>query len=291
MAPRVVNAVNDAPGVSALIRAALHLAPRRTIPRFAPYTFRQWAARQRPSDAQGREVLLWADTFNNYFHPQTAQAAYRVLQAAGFQVNVPGGHFCCGRPLYDFGMIDRARSYLQTVLREFAAPIDAGVPIVVLEPSCASVFRDELRGLFPSDPRADRLRTQTFGLAEFLQRQAPGFTPPVLDREVLVQGHCHQKAILKMTDDEALLKRMGTRVHTLDAGCCGMAGPFGFERSKYAVSQAIGERVLLPAVRAAAPDTLILADGFSCREQIAQGTNRQAVHLAELIQLALERRP
>jgi len=185
-------------------------------------------------------------------------------------------------------MIDRARSYLQEILRTLSGPIDAGVPIVVLEPSCASVFRDELRSLFPSNDRAERLRKQTFVLSEFLERQAPHYVPPRLNREVLVHGHCHHKAILKMTDEESLLKKMDVEVRTPDAGCCGMAGPFGFEKSKYDVSQAIGERVLLPAVRAAGPNTLIVANGFSCQEQIAQGTGRRAIHLAELILFAIQ---
>src|SRR5262249_53568795 len=144
--------------------------------------------------ASGGNVILWPDTFNNFFHTETSQAAYEVLEAAGFNVSVPAGHFCCGRPLYDFGMIDRARSYLQKILDGFGDAIDSGVPIVVLEPSCASVFRDELTGLFPSDARAKRLRNQTFVLSEFLERQTRNYTPPKLSGQVLLHGHCHQKA-------------------------------------------------------------------------------------------------
>jgi len=283
-----VNFVNRAPGVRQILGSALHLAPEREIPRFAPHTFRQWARRRRIPDAAMTGVILWADTFNNYFHPQTSEAAYEVLTHAGFKVSVPAGHLCCGRPLYDFGMIDRARSYLQEILRKLSGPIDAGVPIVVLEPSCASVFRDELRSLFPSDERAERLRKQTFLLSEFLERKAPHYVPPTLKREVLVQGHCHHRAVLKMADEESLLKKMGVEMRAPDAGCCGMAGPFGFEKSKYDVSRAIGERVLFPAVRAAGANTLIMADGFSCQEQIAHGTGRRAIHLAELIYMALQ---
>ena len=172
-------------------------------------------------------------------------------------------------------------------MQVLASEIDAGLPIVVLEPSCASVFRDELRNLFPDDARADRLRSQTFLLSEFLQKHAPGYQPPHLSQKLLLHGHCHHKAIMKMTDEEALLRRTGSDVKALDAGCCGMAGPFGFAREKYAVSQAIGERVLLPAVRQAEPDTLIVSDGFSCREQIFQATGREAVHLAEVLQSAM----
>jgi Fe-S oxidoreductase len=167
--------------------------------------------------------------------------------------------------------------------------IDASIPVVVLEPSCASVFRDELGNLFPGNARADRLRRQTSLLSEFLGR-APGYEPPLLSQKVLLHGHCHHKAIMKMTDEEALLREMGVDLKTLDSGCCGMAGPFGFEKEKYAVSQAIGERVLLPAVRQAATSTLIVSDGFSCREQIVQATGREAIHLAEVLQIAIKQR-
>jgi Fe-S oxidoreductase len=176
-------------------------------------------------------------------------------------------------------------------MRVLGPHVDAGRPVVVLEPSCASVFRDELRGLFPDDQRADRLRRQTFLLSEFLERQSPGYSPPLLQRQVVLHGHCHHKALMKMTDEESLLRKMGTRLDAPDSGCCGMAGPFGFIRDKYAVSQAIGERVLLPAVRQAPSDALIVADGFSCREQILQGTGRKAIHLAEAIRMAMSGSP
>ena len=184
-------------------------------------------------------------------------------------------------------MIGQAGKYLRRVLREVGEQIDAGLPMVVLEPSCASVFRDELRNLFPSDVRAERLRRQTFLLSEFLEHHVPGYRPPALSRKVLLHGHCHHKAIMKMRDEESLLRKMGVDLQSLDSGCCGMAGAFGFEKDKFAVSQAVGERVLLPAVRQAAPDTLIVSDGFSCREQIHQATGRRAIHLAEAMQLAI----
>ena len=230
---------------------------------------------------------MWADTFNNYFHPETSRAALEVLRAAGFRVTVPHLHLCCGRPLYDFGMLDRAKSYLRRILQALEAPINAGVPIVVLEPSCAAVFRDELRGLFPGDTLAARLRSQVFLLSEFLERHAPEYRPPHLSRAVLLHGHCHHKALMKWNDEESLLRKMGVDLESLDSGCCGMAGPFGFDKDKYPVSQAVGERVLLPAVRRAPPETLIVSDGFSCREQILQATGRQAIHLAEAIHLAM----
>jgi Fe-S oxidoreductase len=228
-------------------------------------------------------VLLWPDTFSNFFHPEIAQAGFAVLRDAGFEVAVPRRHLCCGRPLYDFGMLDRAKKYLQRVMEALAPAIDAGIPIAVLEPSCASVFRDELRSFFPEDPRAERLRIQTFLLSEFLERHAPGYQPARIEKKILLHGHCHQKALMKMRHAEALLRKTGANLQMLDSGCCGMAGPFGFEKDKFSVSQAIGERVLLPAVREASDDVFVVTDGFSCREQIFQATGKRAFHLAEVL--------
>ena len=297
-APWLANFLSEAPGFRQLLRNALHLAPQREMPRFASHTFRQQARKQGVSTAGNgaspktsgdsqQEVILWADTFNNYFHPETCQAALEVLAGAGFHVRVSGQHLCCGRPLYDFGMLDKAKEYLERILQALSAEIEAGIPVIVLEPSCASVFRDEMRSLLPSDPQATRLRSQTFLLSEFLDRHAPGYQPPQLAARVLLHGHCHQKALMKMTSEESLLRKMGAEVKPLDSGCCGMAGGFGFEESNYAVSQALGERVLLPAVREAAQETLIVSNGFSCREQIRQGTGRSSLHLSEVLRLAM----
>jgi FAD/FMN-containing dehydrogenase/Fe-S oxidoreductase len=297
LGPGIVNFLNRAPGFRHLLQKALDLAPQREIPRFAAVSFRKWAQKHRAdlfggaterSTKNEREVVLWVDTFNNYFHPETSRAALQVLENAGFTVRASRYRLCCGRPLYDFGMLDTAKEYLRRILEVLAAEIDAGLPVVVLEPSCASVFRDELHNLFPTDARAERLRKQTFLLSEFLEKHAPGYQPSRLPRRVLLHGHCHQKALMKMTAEESLLRKMGTDLQLLDSGCCGMAGPFGFEKDKFQVSQAVGERVLLPAVRNAAPDTLIVSDGFSCREQIAQGTGRRAIHLAEALKLGLD---
>jgi FAD/FMN-containing dehydrogenase/Fe-S oxidoreductase len=304
LAPGLSNALARAPGVSHAVRGALHLAAARELPRLSATSFRRWARRHGVRTAgnsvsTGRaasgtaapdrpRVMLWVDTFNNYLHPETSQAALSVLQSAGCDVVIPGRRLCCGRPLYDFGLLDRAKRYLRSILDELGGEIDAGTPLIVLEPSCASVFRDELRNLFPTDARANRLRAQTLLLAEFLESRLPGYQPPRLDTKVLLHGHCHQKAIMKMGDEESLLRKMGLELQTPDSGCCGMAGAFGFEAGKYAVSQAVGERVLLPAVRAAAAGTLIVSDGFSCREQIRQATGRRAIHVAEILQLAME---
>jgi len=298
IAPRVANFFSQAPGFRHILQSALHLAPQRRVPQFARSTFQHWARKNRvPGLGQNKgagfpkgEVILWADTFNNYFHPDTSRAALEVLQRAGFHVRVPQIHLCCGRPLYDFGMLDRAKNYLEHIMSALSAPILAGIPIVVLEPSCASVFRDELRNLFPMDQRAIRLRSQTFLLSEFLEQHAPGYEAPLVGQKILLHGHCHHKSIMKLGDEESLLRKMGADLQSIDSGCCGMAGPFGFEKDKYAVSQAVGERVLLPAVRNTPADALIVSDGFSCREQILQATGRKALHLAEVMQLGLRRR-
>jgi len=288
VSPALANLTLQMPGLNGVAKKLLDIAPQRTIPAVAGENFRKWARRHNVPTGGG-DVLLWVDTFNNSFHPGTARAALDVLRAAGCNVFISRRRLCCGRPLYDFGLLDHAKAYLREILSTLAEPIDAGVPVVVLEPSCASVFRDELRSLFPDDPRAAKLRAQTFLLSEFLERRVPGYSPPAIAGKVVLHGHCHHKAIMKMADEEALLRKTGADVQALDAGCCGMAGSFGFDAHKYDVSIAVGERVLLPAVRAAAADTLIVSDGFSCREQIAQTTGRHALHLADLLKSALTR--
>ncbi len=236
-------------------------------------------------------MILWADTFNNYFFPETAKAAVEVLEAAGWQVEVPQQHLCCGRPLYDYGFLDEAETYLQRILDALRPEIQAGTPIVILEPSCCSVFRDELHGLFPDDPDASRLMASTLTFSEFLEKRAPYWQPPKFKRKALVQGHCHHKAIMRLYDQEDVMKKMGLDANVLASGCCGMAGSFGYESDKYEVSIACGERKLLPEVRKAGLSTVIMADGFSCKEQIEQDTNRHALHLAEVMQIALRHGP
>src|SRR5579864_2429834 len=243
----------------------------------------------RRDDTLASPVLLWADSFNNYFVPQTARAAVEVLETAGFRVLVPQANLCCGRPLYDFGMLDRAERLLLEILDQLEPEIEAGIPVVGLEPSCVAVFRDELTNLFPHDARAQALSKQTFLLSEFLeQKLTPGATLPQLPRKALLHGHCHHKSIMKMTAEESLLRRLGVDFQSPAPGCCGMAGSFGFHSEHYDISSAIGELELLPAVRQAPAEWLIIADGFSCREQIAQGTGRHALHLAEVLQMALQ---
>ncbi len=296
LAPGLVNAINNTPGISHLIKSTLHIHPSRSFPRFSrPFTpdrrlardaRRRDDRRQTPSPASP-PVFLWADTFNNYFHPVTMRAAHQVLTSAGFRVTLPNRHLCCGRPLYDFGLLDTAKQYLAKILDALTPQIDAGTPIVVLEPSCASVFRDELIHLFPNDPRAPRLRSLVHLLSEFLVKHAPDYQPPRIDGTILVHGHCHHKAMTGigergMTDELKLLRATGAQVQALDSGCCGMAGPFGFEKDKYEISQKLGERVLLPAVRSN-PQAIVVSDGFSCCEQITQNTSARPKHLAEIL--------
>jgi Fe-S oxidoreductase len=291
-APHLVNAINKAPISGSLIKKILHFHPDRTFPCFAkPFTPDRRLAR-RPERRRDRrpalpdtapQVFLWADTFNNYFHPATMRAAHQVLTTAGFRVSLPTQHLCCGRPLYDFGMLDTAKKYLLKTLNALAPQLAAGTPIVVLEPSCASVFRDELTNLLPNDPRAAKLRDQTFLLSEFLVKHAPDYRPPQLAKKIIVHGHCHHRATMGMQDEMKILRATGADVELLDSGCCGMAGPFGFEKDKFDLSQKLGERVLLPIVRNMTDNSILVSDGFSCCEQITQNTSAKPMHLAEVL--------
>ena len=278
-APRFANFMMS------LSKPLLGIAPERKMPRYAQKTFReQYVARASARGAglkSGPHVLLWPDTFNNYFHPDTALAAADVLERAGYQVVIPKKSLCCGRPLYDWGFLGPAKKLLLDAMSELQPEIDRGTPIVGLEPSCISVFRDELQNLFPG--RSVPMLT----LSEFIQHAGDSFKVPRMQRKAIIQGHCHHKAIMKFEPEEAVLQKIGLEFDHLDSGCCGMAGAFGFERKHYEISMRIGERVLLPRVREASEETLIVADGFSCREQIEQATGRKALHLAEVLRLAM----
>ncbi len=284
-APGLVNFATGAPLLRGLAKAAAGIAPQRQLPRFARESFRHWFARRMPPAGQhGPRVLLWADTFNNYMHPDSAIAAVEVLEAAGCRVDVIRRSLCCGRPLYDYGMLGLAKRMLRQAMRTLRPYLDAGVPVIGLEPSCVAVFRDELLSLFPNDPEAQRLSQCFFLLSEFLERI--DYQPPRLQGRAVVHGHCHHKSVLKMTSELKVLKKLGLDFELLDSGCCGMAGGFGFEKEHYEVAMKVGERVLLPAVREAG-NALVIADGFSCREQIRQGANREALHLADVLRMAL----
>ena len=289
MIPRTVNFFSGTRPFANWLKSAAGMAHERQIPKLAKKTFTRWFfSRKNKPEGKARQVLLWADTFNNYLHPDSAKAAVAVLEAAGFEVIVPRTSLCCGRPLYEFGMLKLARKKLEQVMKQLDQPLRDGIPIVVLEPSCASVFRNEAKNLLPFHEHTRRLQTQTYLLGEFLTEHAPNFKVPALHRNALVHGHCHHKAVMGMDAEMQTLNKMEVDCELLDSGCCGMAGSFGFEKEKYEVSMKIGERVLLPKVREADADTLIIADGFSCREQIAQCTDRKTLHLAEVIHMALE---
>ncbi|MBS1191718.1 MAG: FAD-binding oxidoreductase [Rhodocyclaceae bacterium] len=286
-APGLVNFLSGHQPFAGAIKGLVGIAPQRRLPAFAREPFTR-TFRRRPWPPTGKALILWPDTFNNYLHPEVALAAAEVLENAGYEVRIPGRHLCCGRPLYEFGMLDRARDYLLRILETLDGEIRAGIPIVGLEPACLTVFREEMPQMLPGNEQAKRLARQTFLLSEFIERQGQDFPLGKLPRKALVHGHCHHQAVLKMDAETAVLKKLGVDFELLDSGCCGMAGSFGFEKAKYEVSMACGERVLLPAVRAAPEETLIIADGYSCREQIVQTTERQPLHLAQVLRLALE---
>jgi FAD/FMN-containing dehydrogenase/Fe-S oxidoreductase len=293
LTPALTNAILTGPLTSPFIKRIVGIAPQRDLPRLAPMPYTKSrvahpaAISGREARSPGRQILLWPDTWNNYYHPRTLHAAKTVLARAGFGVKTPEAHICCGRPLYDFGLLDAARSYLSGVLDRMAPQIDAGLPFIFLEPSCASVFKDELLELFPKDARANKLSGLVFLLADFLADHAPDFGAGSLTgARIALHGHCHHKAVFGGPASElAVLRRAGATVDFIEAGCCGMAGPFGFEAGKFEVSKTIANDTLLPAVAATAPETLIVADGFSCREQIAQLGHKHALHFAEVLEL------
>jgi FAD/FMN-containing dehydrogenase/Fe-S oxidoreductase len=283
-APRIANAVaGSGPG-----KLLAGVAPQRTPPQFADEPFTSWFARREGPARAGRRIILWPDTFTNYFEPRIGRAAVEVLETAGCAVELPRGALCCGRPLYDFGMLKIARRRLEEIVERLRPEIRAGVHVVGLEPSCVDVFRDELLNMLPHDEDAKRLSKQTFSFCEYLTEHLE-WSPPALAARVVVQGHCHHRAAEKdMRHDRALLDRLGVDYEVLDTGCCGMAGSFGYHAGeRYDVSVAVAEHRLLPALREASEDTLVVADGFSCRGQISQLAGREPLHIAELVQRAL----
>jgi FAD/FMN-containing dehydrogenase/Fe-S oxidoreductase len=288
-APDIANFFTQTPVLSSIAKSLAGVTQRRRMPPFARRTFQAWFVEHRKQIASKYDsrppVLLWPDTFNNHFFPHTAIAAVEALESAGYRVEVPTRHLCCGRPLYDYGFLDQAKRNLEEILDALGPQITAGVPVVVLEPSCASVFQDEMTNILARNEDARRLRSQTKLLSQFLIEA--NYAPPTLKRKALVHGHCHHKAVFGTSDEEKLLAQMSVDAQLLDSGCCGLAGSFGFEQHHYEISMKIGERVLLPKIREAAADTLIISDGFSCREQIMHGTRRHGLHLAEVIQMAL----
>lgn len=300
VAPSLVNLFTQLPGVSAVAKWMAGMDQRRHIPPFAPESFKAWFRGRKSRNPAGPPVLLFADTFNNYFHTETAKAAVEVLEDAGFNVSVPMQNMCCGRPLYDYGFLGMARRWLLDIIEKLRPEIEADVPIVVLEPSCWAVFKDELTNILPNSQDAQRLQRNVHLLGAFLREKAPGYRIPKLHRKALVHGHCHHKSLDRLNDkqfgelfnEKKVLEGMGVDFSIPESGCCGMAGAFGFESGEhYKVAVDCGERVLIPKVREADEDELIIADGFSCREQISQMTDRVGLHLAQVLQQAIRHGP
>jgi Fe-S oxidoreductase len=290
IAPGLVNAGMHAPVLSTVMKKLGGIAPEREVPRFAERTFRDWFRGRGASTVNGPRVLVWPDTFNNFFRPEVGRATVEVLEAAGFSPVLPKPMLCCGRPLYDFGMLTLAKRQLRQIVDELRDEIRAGTPVVGMEPSCVATFRDELTNLFPHDVDARRLSRQTHLLTEFLATHASDAELGSLPGEqALVHAHCHHRSVLDFDSEIRVLDRLRIDYRVLDSGCCGMAGPFGFQEDHFEVAQACGERVLLPAVRAADPRTLIISDGFSCREMVGQNRLRPPLHVAELIHMAMQR--
>jgi FAD/FMN-containing dehydrogenase/Fe-S oxidoreductase len=292
-APRLANLLTQREPFATIGKRLAGIAPERDMPAFATRTYRQWlSGRSHHAHGQRGRVLLWADTFNDHFRPEVAVAATEVLEAAGFEVVAPKQSLCCGRPLYDYGMLNLARRLLRRVLEGLADEIRVGTPVVALEPSCGAVFRNELTNMLPDDEDAKRLARQTHTLSEFLQAHATDWEMPRLDRKALVHFHCHQRATSDTDCDGAVFDRLGLDYEVLETGCCGLAGSFGYERGeRYEVSIKAAEQALLPAVRQASPSTILITDGFSCRSQIVHGSERDALHLAQVIQMALRAGP
>ncbi len=287
-APRLANWLVET-RLGRMLKRLAGIAPDRPVPKFATQPFTEWF-RERAKERReyGSPVMLWPDTFNNHFHPEVAKAAVRCLEATGHEVMIPERSLCCGRPLYDYGMLTLAKRQLLQILDTLRPQIRQGVPLVVLEPSCGSVFRDELANFFPDDEDAKRLAAQTSSLGEFLAAD-DGWTPTRLHAKAIVQFHCHQRATSDTDKDEEVLSALVDEHEILDAGCCGLAGSFGYEAGeRYETSMKVGEQVLLPAVREAPDDVLVVTDGFSCRSQIEHGAGRTPLHLAELAARALE---
>ncbi|MFF7236096.1 FAD-linked oxidase C-terminal domain-containing protein [Streptomyces collinus] len=293
LSPALVNLALHAPGLAGAGKRLAGVTAARPAPVFARQSFLQWwQARggDAPDPADPRTVVLWPDTFSTYFHPSIAQSAVRVLEDAGFRVAVPAKPVCCGLTWISTGQLPVAEKVLRRTLDVLRPYLDAGTPVIGLEPSCTAVLRSDAPELLPADQDVQRLAGQVRTFAEQLVHHAPDdWRPPRLARHATVQTHCHQHAIMKFDDDRELMRRAHLDAEVLDEGCCGLAGNFGFERGHHEVSMAVGEQGVLPAVRAAAPGSLVLADGFSCRTQIEEGgTGRRALHLAEVLALALD---
>ncbi|GAB3696847.1 FAD-binding and (Fe-S)-binding domain-containing protein [Nocardiopsis oceani] len=291
-APVEANRAVRLPGVSSLAKRAAGVAAERDLPAFARTTFTR-AFRRRLARGEGRaggaKVVLWPDTFGNLLNPNVLVSAVRVLEDAGFSVVLPKGQVCCGLTWVSTGQLDVARAVMRRSVAALAPLVSQGLPVVGLEPSCTAALKHDLLELLPGE-QSERVAAAVHTFAGFLNEYAPDWQPPRVSASALAQVHCHQHAVMGFDADRELIARAGIDGEVLDSGCCGLAGDFGFTEGHYEVSQAIGERELLPRVRAADEDTLVLADGYSCRTQIEQGAGRKALHLAEALALGLDKR-
>ncbi len=280
--PRFTNATLRRPAVAGLAKRLGGIDARRELPTFARRTFRS----QFTPSQSGTPVLLWVDTFTDHFCPEVGLAAVRVLENAGYAVRITEKPVCCGLTWISTGQLDGARKRLRDTIDVLEPALAQGIPIVGLEPSCTAVLRGDLPELLADDRRSEQVSRATRTLAELL-RDTPGWEPPDLASvRAVAQPHCHHHAVMGWEADEALLRSAGAQVSAV-GGCCGLAGNFGVERGHYEVSVAVAETALLPAVRNAPHDAVVLADGFSCRTQVEQLARAQSVHLAQLIAEAL----
>jgi Fe-S oxidoreductase len=289
--PEAVNFLAHTQPFAQVLKYAAGMTRQREMPTFAPLTLQQWfRARGGTRNPHGRRVVLFPDTFNNRFHTDVGVAGVEAIEAAGWQVVMPQGHVCCGRPLYDYGFLDLAERYLRRTLDQLRPWYRDGVPIVGLEPSCLAVFKDELSKLLPHDDDGERLRQNAYHFGEFFEKFEVDV--PQLNRQALLWGHCHHKATGGIGHEQKVLQRMGVKSSECKAGCCGLAGSWGFEASHYDISMQAGEQGLLPKVRELPLDQLVIANGFSCKTQIEQGdTGRRALHLAQVMKMAIEHGP
>lgn len=280
MAPRLVNAATRLPLVGPAGLAAAGVDRRRHIPPFAGRTFRSWFADNVPADAPGDPVALFVDTFTNYFSPEIGIATVRVLQDAGYAPRLPAKQQCCGLTWISTGQLDAAQRILGRTVAALQPLAARDIPVVGMEPSCTAVLRSDAAELLDSEAAAV-VGGATRTLAELLT--ARGWEPPSLDNQkVVAQPHCHHHSVMGWSPDATLLQAAGAELTRL-SGCCGLAGNFGVEKGHYEVSVAVAEQYLLPAVRSADTDTVVLADGYSCRTQLDDLSERRGVHLAQLL--------
>lgn len=291
-APWLMNFITQTKGINAIAKAVAGVHQKRDLPPLAKKTFRKmWRADgNRNEHANKNEskirVILWADSFNNYFTPKPLLAAAQLLEKSGYEVILPKQGLCCGRPYYDFGRLNAAKDMLAKTVESLTPLFDGNTWLVGIEPSCLSVFKEEMIKLFPNDERAKMIRGQTMTLGGFLKKH--GHPEIKLESDVVIHGHCHHKSVLDINSEVEILKTSGKNVKLLDDGCCGMAGAFGYEKDKYEVSKKIAELGVVSHLNETPQETIVAADGFSCRHQIAHFTERETITLPELLLKAIK---